>query len=92
MTGITEKLTRKELIDPALFHAGWDVANPNQVGIEIPVDGFDPDAWQQLQQLPTVQRSTYFNTHYTSLYLSDTFFQDMTQQLDPIPATALRSS
>ncbi len=37
----TEAHTRKDLIDPALKRAGWDVADPNQVGIEIPVDGFD---------------------------------------------------
>ena len=39
-----------DLIDPALKRAGWDVADPNQVGLEIPVDGFDPTAWQILQQ------------------------------------------
>ena len=44
-----EARTRKELIDPALKRAGWDVDNPTQVGIEIPVDGFDPAAWQQLE-------------------------------------------
>ena len=31
----TEARTRKELIDPALNKAGWDVNNPDQVGIEI---------------------------------------------------------
>src|SRR5690242_12543091 len=41
----SEATTRKELIDPALRKAGWDVTNPNLVGIEIPVDGFDPAAW-----------------------------------------------
>jgi type I restriction enzyme R subunit len=45
----TEAKTRKELIDPALHKAGWDVENPDQVGIEIPVDGFDPAAWQRLE-------------------------------------------
>ena len=49
MTGKTEALTRKELIDPALLRAGWDVDNPEQVGIEIPVDGQEPAAWQRLQ-------------------------------------------
>ncbi len=29
--------------------AGWDVDNPDLVGIEIPVDGFDPKAWQKLE-------------------------------------------
>ncbi len=46
----TEAKTRKELIDPALKRAGWDVADPNRVGIEIPVDGFDPAAWQTLRK------------------------------------------
>jgi len=45
----TEAKTRKELIDPALQKAGWDVNNPDQVGLEIPVDGFDPQAWQRLE-------------------------------------------
>lgn len=50
MTGRTEELTRKELIDPALERAGWDVADDSQVGIEIPADGFDVAAWQQLHK------------------------------------------
>jgi type I restriction enzyme R subunit len=45
----SEAQTRKALIDPALKKAGWDVNNPDQVGIEIPVDGFDPAAWQRLE-------------------------------------------
>jgi type I restriction enzyme R subunit len=45
----TEAQTRKQLIDPALKKAGWDVNNPDQVGIEIPVGGFDPQAWQRLE-------------------------------------------
>ena len=44
-----EAQTRKELIDPQLSKAGWDVSNASQVGIEIPVDGFDADTWQELQ-------------------------------------------
>ncbi len=44
-----EARTRKELIDPALRKAGWDVTNPIQVGTEIPVDGFDPQAWKRLE-------------------------------------------
>lgn len=45
----TEAQTRQELIDPALKKAGWDVTNRDQVGLEIPVDGFDPQAWKQLE-------------------------------------------
>ncbi len=44
-----EAATRFELIDPALQKAGWDVGNPEQVGLEIPVDGFDPKAWEELR-------------------------------------------
>jgi type I restriction enzyme R subunit len=44
----TEAKTRQDLIDPALKKAGWDVDNPDQVGLEIPVDGFDPAAWKTL--------------------------------------------
>ena len=49
-----EARTRAELIDPALLRAGWDVRDPAKVGLEIPVDGTDPAAWQQLQA--TLQR------------------------------------
>jgi type I restriction enzyme R subunit len=44
----TESQTRRTLIDPALRKAGWDVDDPDQVRIEIPVDGFDPAAWKVL--------------------------------------------
>jgi type I site-specific restriction endonuclease len=44
----SEARTRKELIDPALARAGWDVNDPARVRVEIPVDGFDPAAWQAL--------------------------------------------
>jgi type I restriction enzyme, R subunit len=42
--------TRKNLIDPQLRNAHWDISNPNQVGIEIPVDGISADAWTQLRE------------------------------------------
>ena len=44
-----EAQTRKELIDPQLEKADWDVSNDSQVGIEIHVGGFDAGAWQELQ-------------------------------------------
>lgn len=44
-----EAKTRKELIDPALKRAGWNLHDTNKVRFEIPVDGFDPQAWQVLQ-------------------------------------------
>lgn len=40
-----EAKTRKELIDPALLKVGWDVKNLDNVGIEIPVDGYDAEPW-----------------------------------------------
>jgi type I restriction enzyme R subunit len=46
----SEAKTRKDLIDPALMKAGWDITNPTQVGLEIPVDGSDIEAWQRLEQ------------------------------------------
>ena len=49
MPNPSEARTRKELIDPALERAGWDINNPDQVGIEIPVDEFDPQAWRALE-------------------------------------------
>jgi len=60
-----EAKTRKELIDPALKKADWDVHNSAQVGIEIPVDGFDQEAWKELEakiraaeHIPTIQLPT----------------------------------
>ncbi len=40
-----EARTRQERIDPALKKAGWDVHDSAQVGIEIPVDGYDAEPW-----------------------------------------------
>lgn len=40
-----EARTRKEKIDPALLKAGWNLKDSTQVGIEIPVDGYDAEPW-----------------------------------------------
>ena len=56
---LTEAQTRKQLIDVALEKAGWVVTDPNKVGIEIPVDGFDPIVWQKLQKTIKQQSTTY---------------------------------
>lgn len=40
-----EAKTRKELIDPAIAKAGWDLTDQTQVGFEIPVDGEDAAPW-----------------------------------------------
>jgi type I site-specific restriction endonuclease len=45
----TEAKTRNDLINPALEKADWNLADPNQVGFEIPVDETDPQVWQRLQ-------------------------------------------
>jgi type I site-specific restriction endonuclease len=42
---ISEAETRKEMIDPALEAAGWNLKNHTQVGLEIPVDGYDKEPW-----------------------------------------------
>jgi type I restriction enzyme, R subunit len=50
MAGLNEAKTRKEMIDPALERAGWNINDPNQVGLEIPVDGTDAKAWAELKE------------------------------------------
>ena len=40
-----EDQTRRKLIDPLLMAAGWDIHDRTQVGIEIPVDGYDAEPW-----------------------------------------------
>jgi type I site-specific restriction endonuclease len=45
----TEAKTRNDLINPALEKAEWNLADPNQVGFEIPVDETDPAVWQRRQ-------------------------------------------
>ncbi len=49
MPGPNEATTRRELIDPALQRAGWDLNDPDQVRFEIPVDGTSPQAWSALK-------------------------------------------
>ncbi|MDQ6643831.1 MAG: DEAD/DEAH box helicase family protein, partial [Chloroflexota bacterium] len=49
MPGPNEAITRKEMIDPALQRAGWDLDDPDQVRFEIPVDGSSPQAWSALK-------------------------------------------
>ena len=49
MDNHNEANTRKDLIDPALNKADWDVHNSAQVGIEIPADGFDLQKWKELE-------------------------------------------
>ncbi len=43
---LTEAGTRVNLIDPLLRTALWNLADHTQVGIEIPVHGYDPTPWQ----------------------------------------------
>lgn len=43
--GGREADTRTQLIDPAIEQAGWDLHDPAQVGIEIPVDGVEAEPW-----------------------------------------------
>ena len=50
MPDINESQTREQLIDQALARAGWEVSNPNQVGIELPVDGTDGQRARRLRE------------------------------------------
>lgn len=50
MPDISEGQTREQLIDSALGRAGWDVSNPQQVGIEVPVDGSDGERARWLRE------------------------------------------
>ncbi|WP_427159515.1 DEAD/DEAH box helicase family protein [Aliinostoc sp. HNIBRCY26] len=42
---LSEANTRTAFIDPALTKAGWNLQDSNQVGFEIPVDGYDAEPW-----------------------------------------------
>ncbi len=42
---ISEKNTRKEMIDPQLEKAGWYLRDHSKVKIEIPVDGYNAEPW-----------------------------------------------
>jgi len=44
-----EAPTRRELIDPALKKAAWDIDNPQEPGLEIRVHGFQPAARRALR-------------------------------------------
>ncbi|MBN2466258.1 DEAD/DEAH box helicase family protein [candidate division WOR-3 bacterium] len=44
--GLTEADTRLNLVDPLLGKALWNLADHTQVGIEIPVQGYDPTPWR----------------------------------------------
>jgi type I restriction enzyme, R subunit len=45
MLRMNEARTRKELIDPLLEAAGWNLHNHQMVGQEIPVDGYNKEPW-----------------------------------------------
>lgn len=40
-----EAATRKDIIDPQIAAAGWELGDPLQVRFEIPVDGYDAEPW-----------------------------------------------
>lgn len=61
MSAITEQQTREQLIDRALAQAGWNVKNPEQVGVEIPVDGASPEAWRRLSEKLRESGSAAYN-------------------------------
>jgi len=41
----SEARTRIKLIDPQVEKTCWNLKNHTQVGIEIPVDGYDAEPW-----------------------------------------------
>ena len=43
-----EACTRKELIDPALVKAVWNVKDLAPFGIKIPVNGYDTEPWNNV--------------------------------------------
>ena len=45
MRVLNEATTRRDLIDPALAKAGWNLGNRSQVRFEIPVDGENAEPW-----------------------------------------------
>ncbi len=64
----SEATVRSDLIDPALLRAGWEVTRPDQVGLEIPVDGTDPAAWKALEA--KLRRMSDGKGDYSALQLS----------------------
>ena len=42
---LNEAQARYILIDPALDKAGWKLYDRTQVGLEVPVDGYDAEPW-----------------------------------------------
>ena len=51
MTDRDEATTRRELIDPALEKAGWDLSDRTQVRREIPADQYNAQAWERLAEM-----------------------------------------
>jgi len=44
-SSLNEAQARYVLIDPALDKAGWKLHDRTQVGLEVPVDGYDAEPW-----------------------------------------------
>jgi len=73
---ISEAETRFSIIDPQLKKAGWNVNDRTQVGIEIPVSGYDTssrDGFTDYCLLPYIYRSIYqpsiINASYEDLLI-----------------------
>jgi hypothetical protein len=63
LPGPTEAHTRRDLIDPALEIAGWDLDNPDQVGLEIPLGDVDP-AHQRALERKLRETGIPFDDHF----------------------------
>ena len=77
---INEERPRKEMIYPQLEQAGWYLRDHSKVKIEIPVDGYDAEPWNEVSDyrlyrengevLAVVEALTATSTNYI---IRDTF-------------------
>ncbi len=88
----SEAKTRQDLTDPALGAAGWDVDDPRQVGREIPVDGFDQQAWRALDSLRTQQREAERQSEYRFQTLLHRAFRGELWEGTPVRVVTQRSA
>lgn len=61
---ISEERTRKEMIDPQLEQAGWYLRDHSKVKIEIPVDSYDAEPWNEVNEITA--RVIYIDLELTS--------------------------
>jgi hypothetical protein len=57
----SEAETRRKMIDPSLERAGWNLKNHAQVGLEIPVDGYDKEQFYPILTKSIISRRAQCN-------------------------------